>query len=107
MVSGWGLVPDDQRNEMKRRGGVLVCIGGGLLLVLIGFAGGMAPLGWIGVLALVAGVGAVYKDAKKRGAAKRKAAEESEIRAHQLRQARGQSVRAPAVWSAATYPVAL
>ena len=38
----------------------------------------------------VAGVGAVYKDAKKRGAAKRKAAEESEIRAHQLRQARGQ-----------------
>ena len=90
MVSGWGLVPDDQRNEMKRRGGVLVCIEGGLLLVLIGFAGGMAPLGWIGVLALVAGVGAVYKDAKKRGAAKRKAAEESEIRAHQLRQARGQ-----------------
>ena len=29
MVSGWGLVPDDQRNEMKRRGGVLVCIEGG------------------------------------------------------------------------------
>ena len=45
MVSGWGLVPDDQRNEMKRRGGVLVCIEGGLLLVLIGFAGGMAHWG--------------------------------------------------------------
>jgi len=44
----------------------------------------------LGVVGLLASGAFIYQDVKKRAERKRIAAEEAEIRAHQLRQARGQ-----------------
>ncbi|SHV16160.1 hypothetical protein [Mycobacteroides abscessus] len=86
------FMTDDERNETKRRGTPVLLIMFGLLFALIGFSvgGGGIWLGLFGLFAIGIAVLKIVQDGKKRAAAKTKAAEDAELRAYQLRQARGQ-----------------
>jgi hypothetical protein len=85
------FMTDDQRDETKRRGGPLLLIVLGGLIALIGFSSGGFGI-WLGLLGLFSiGIAAlaIKQNAAKDAIAKKKAAEDAEIRAHQLRKARG------------------
>lgn len=90
VVSGWGMVPNEDKEKAKKAGMALVGIFGGLLLAAIGFGIGSIILGLVGVIGVISGVATVYMDIKKKQAAKQVAKEQAEIRAHQLRVARGE-----------------
>jgi hypothetical protein len=85
------FMTDDQRNETKRRGGPLLLIVLGALIALIGFSTGGFGI-WLGVLGLFSiGVAAlaIKQNAAKDAIAAKRRAEDAEIRADQLRKARG------------------
>lgn len=75
-------------DKQRFQSGILTL--GGLLFAVVGFSAGSSLLGVFGLICFGVGSFATYTDFKKRGAAKRKVAEEAEIRAYQLRQARGE-----------------
>jgi len=63
----------------------------GLFIAVIGFSVGVAWVWGFGLVCLLVGGLNAYSTIKKRGAAKQIAQQEAEIRAHQLRQARGEA----------------
>lgn len=75
---------------MKRRGRPIILIFGGAFLAFIGFNLEQALLGAFGLVCVALGVLEIFRHQQKKQAAKKKASEEAEIRAHQLRVARGE-----------------
>ncbi|KLO26948.1 hypothetical protein ABW16_18140 [Mycolicibacter heraklionensis] len=85
-----GLLDPQFSRKDKTRAQAALLIPGSLFLFLIGMGTGSAIFYVLAVLGLFASGAFIYQDVKKRAEKKRVAAEEAEIRAHQLRQARGQ-----------------
>jgi hypothetical protein len=79
-----------EKDQHKKAMQALAGIFGGPLLAAIGFGTHIWLLGILGVLGFVAGIFTVYKTVKQRQEVKRIKAEEAEIRAYQLRKARGE-----------------
>lgn len=86
---GWndnnGYFKRDEKRQMQSA--LLIPVG--VFIAVIGFSVGVAWVWGFGLVCLLVGGLNAYSTIKKRGAAKRIAADEAEIRAHQLRQARG------------------
>jgi hypothetical protein len=84
----------EEKDAHKKRNRAFICLLGGPFLILIGFSIGHGlgyGLAAIGALGIVAAVMDIRKTIKLKAAIKQKEREEAEIRAHQLRQARGQA----------------
>jgi uncharacterized membrane protein SirB2 len=85
-----GLFQPSFSEKEKRQFQTRLMLPGGLLVALIGFSINSAAVGWFGILCAVVSVVTVYLEFKKKRAEKQVARKEAEIRAHQLRQARGE-----------------
>ena len=85
------FMTDAERNEFKHRGTAVLAILMGAFFALIGFSigGGGILFGLFGLLLIGSGVMRVVKTYKQQAEAKQIKRDEAEIRAYQLRQARG------------------
>lgn len=84
------MVPNEDKEEMKRRGRPVILVLGGGFLAFLGFNLDQPLVGALGLLAVALGFLEIVRHNNKMRAAKQKASEEAEIRAHQLRIARGE-----------------
>jgi hypothetical protein len=86
------FMTDGQKNDVKLRGGPLLLVVLGALIALIGFTSGGFGI-WIGFFGLFSiGIAflAMKQQAAKDALRAKRAAEDAEIHADQLRKARGQ-----------------
>jgi uncharacterized membrane protein HdeD (DUF308 family) len=80
-----------EKDQMKGHAVIFMALVFGPVIAIAGFATHHALIGLFGLVLLAGGVWRLYRSIKTWQERRRIKAEEAEIRAHQLRQARGQA----------------